>query len=171
MLLFRERRDYQIMKYFKMELWEGFNSNDRYEETCRQWDENLELYRKELIKLEEYLNNGAYKTFRSISFHDGSVNKIEIINPNHENKVTEIKLYIEESSNDDLYIITYFNVQSYKSDIRSGSFASSNDIFGTWGYSELLVLDVNLFQHNILFSSGSEINIEFTDMSIIKIHD
>jgi len=152
-----------------MELWEGFNRNDRYEESCRQWDENLELYKKELIKLEEYLNNDAYKTFRSVSFHDGPLNKIEILNSNRENKVTEVKLYIEESSNEDLYLITYFNVQSYKSDMRSGSFSNSSDLFGTWGYSELLVLDVNVFQHNILFSSGSEINIEFTDMSIIMV--
>ena len=172
-------RDTQ-MKYFTKEMWRGWNSGDEAEKqrAREQSDRNWQEYGQELEKLESRLGIEAYEFFKTAERHDGRLIAFTVgdainhdvheptkfdLNPN--DTAVEIKLLSPYLNT--LYTLNYSGVRKVVFDYPSDDplFHYDGRQISDWGYDEVTAVDEKFLRHEVLFSSGTTILIEFTNFS------
>lgn len=168
------------MKYFTRELWEGFQNPEAFDQCDKIWTENSKKYTEQLDSLESMFSKDTFHFIRKESIHDGNLVSFEIINANELNRVKSntykikrqirepISVVIKVLSEGILYELSYSLVKNL-----NVKFLGESDLFqpyfrdfGDWGYDEVTSIDDNVLCHEILFSSGAEIHIEFEKMKV-----
>jgi hypothetical protein len=158
------------MKYFTADMWGGVNvSDDRTSLAAdRKWDRNLANYRRQLAVVAPKLGK-AGSFFLKHSMHDANVLSLNIhdyplrnLGPRRIGSHTWVRVYLLAWERVALiYELIYDDIQSIKIETRNDLFSLESSRFGDWGYDELLPKGRSAFQHNILFSSGTELTIVF----------
>lgn len=168
------------MKYFTKELWAGFNQdlNDekRYKSLSKKWNKNLESYWDYIKSIEPKLKGHAKRFFPKMSLHDGTLKQFSIgdILPKKGHRASSVGTYAEFQillpDSDKLVILKYKNIRKCNIDYPSDFplFLNDNNSFGDWGYDEFKLLDDSWMQHEILFSTGMVIIMEFKKFTYNK---
>jgi hypothetical protein len=162
------------MKYFTAQLWRDINS-PRSKAATNEWDKNLAAYVKELNGFLPELNARARWFFKRISLHDGTLTRMEVgdrldnpISAGNRGDVNRrkaaVRLFVLAAEFDSIFTLEYREVTRVelnfpgKAELFS---AGQYPNFGDWGYDELSRVGDGVFRHEVLFSSGSTIMIDF----------
>ena len=168
------------MKYFTKEMWRGWNSGDEAEQQrARELsDRNWQEYLQELEKLQSRLGPEAYEFFKTAERHDarlisftaGDAINHDVHGPadfdiNAHDTAVEIKLLSPHLNT--LYTLNYSGVRKVVFDYPSNDplFHYEGSNIADWGYDEVTAVDEKFLGHEVLFSSGTTILIEFTNFS------
>lgn len=164
------------MKYFKAELWRGYNSENKeeFEKAKAQWDRNNKEYAQIFENVKERLPKGFLKIYmKEHGFHDFHLKSFEIIHVSegYKNPVS-VSMEIEEGENtwNILYKgvtnvqINYENEKAEEDKVRRFQYG-----FDDYGYDEFLEVDENILSHEILFASDATILIHFKHISIKRV--
>lgn len=171
------------MKYFTKEMWRGWNSSDEAEQqrAREQSDRNWQEYLQQLEKLESRLGTEAYEFFKTAERHDGRLISFTVgdainhdvhgptkFDINAQDTAVEIKLLSPYLNS--LYTMNYSGVRRVVFDYPSDDplFFHGGSNISDWGYDEVTAVDENVLRHQVLFSSGTTILIEFTHFSFTQ---
>lgn len=167
------------MKYFTKELWEGFNADDdRLQKTRKQWERNRKAYFRQLEPLKARLTKRAIGFFDGVSLHDGRLIAFTVgdhvqfppqdLKSLSRNKgQPEVRIEVLNFEQTWLYCMTYTKLRRVVFDYPSQKplFHEVGGRIDDWGYDELTSSDKSYLQHEILFSSGTTVLIEFQKFS------
>lgn len=173
------------MKYFTKELWAGFNTEDdaEFRRTDELWKRNHADYSWQLEELKPRLSKQTYRFFTTESLHDGrllSFNVSDNLDFNidegkwfdRNSRKTGVSMQVLNFEQDILFLLRYTKVRRVLFDYPTDDplFEIEKDFIGDWGYHELTAADENFLRHEVLFSSGTTILIEFKHFSYKRIH-
>jgi len=165
------------MKYFTAQLWADINSPNS-NSAAKQWDENVENYREALTAILPKMNPHARRFFRDMSLHDGTLTLTELgdrIDDTDGNwqrgdvkhRKTDVRLRVLSAEGDFIFTLQYKKVTRvevrFPGEVLFPAGRWPN--FGDWGYDELAEVEEGIFRHEVLFSSGATILIEFARFS------
>ena len=173
------------MKYFTPQMWLGFNS-PHSKAALGTWDHRFEAYQKNLKSILPELNSGARRFFQNaLVLHDGTLTRMEVGDRigDAEGKTTRaiasrrrltVRLFVLSDRVDQhCYLLEYKDIGrielNYPGKMKlfpAGMFSN----LGDWGYDELTSVGNGLFRHEILFSSGATICIDFRQVSVRRKH-
>jgi hypothetical protein len=152
------------MRYFKPELWRDSNSHrGRTVRTAdKKWTGALNRYRRDLKKLMPDLSVSARRFFGRVSLHDAALVSflVDRESPKKGLRVTGVFLH---PSNGRAYSLSYSQVTRLEVS-HPGRLPLFDDMrmsIGSWGYDELTRAGGGALRHEILFSTGTTIVIEF----------
>jgi hypothetical protein len=171
------------MKYFPPKLWLDFSS--RRKQTARAakrtWTSNFRSYKKSLQRILPALSPKARRFFLdALLLHDGTLNRMEIGDQidrfaaprrrsDWDRRNVRVRLFVLPRTGEFGYELEYklvsnvqFNFPGRLSLFPAGLYPN----FGDWGYDELSLVSKALFRHEILFSSGASISIDFQKFSV-----
>lgn len=165
------------MEFITKRHWRGWNSHDEKES---EWarassEENFKLYADRLEILRPRLTERNYQFFRKglhdarlISFSTGDGLHIDF---NREKKIsindfnrTSVEIKLLNAEFDAIYHLKYGKVTKSVFDFPSNDPLWGNNI-DDWGYDELSEVNEKVLRHEVLFSSGTSILIEFEKFS------
>lgn len=162
-------------------MWLGFNG-PRSKAVLGTWDARFESYRANLTTILPQLRPSARRFFRdALLLHDGTLTRMELgdrtddaigratRNIANRRKLTVRLFVLSDTVDQHCYILEYKNVKRIDVNFpgRLGLFPSGmHTNFGDWGYDELTSPEKGLFRHEVLFSSGATIAVEFRDVSV-----
>jgi hypothetical protein len=164
------------MKYFKTELWKGFNSDikEEVENSKAQWDEN----NKEYEQIFEVVKRRLPKTFLSIymkerGFHDYKLRNFQVIHEMQGFK-NPISVVIEIENGEKKWHVVYKEVTRVEIDYKDDYTDESDKRrlqygFDDYGYDEFLEVNDKILSHEILFASDANILVHFKKISIKNI--
>jgi hypothetical protein len=169
------------MRFITKEHWRGWNSSEDKE--FSDWAdksarENFKLYDEQLEKLCPRLKRKNYEFFKK-GLHDGRVISFSVGEGLHlklENNPpltlrdfskTSVSMKVIDGDFDAVYDLKYERVSKSVFDFPSESPLWGNSI-GDWGYDEISEVDEKTLRHEVLFSSGSTILVEFEKFSFKK---
>lgn len=168
------------MKYFTAQLWADINS-PRSKAAMEDWDLSLERYRQQLNAILPKLSARTRWFFRTVSLHDGTLTRMEVGDQidnvestweggNVNSRKTGVRLNVLSAEGDQTFKLEYKHVS--RVDLRFPGEtlfpAGRRPNFGDWGYDELSEVGDGIFRHEVLFSSGATILIEFEKFSFSK---
>jgi hypothetical protein len=168
------------MKYFTKEMWLGWNSSDdeEWQRADEQNKRNWLEYQQQFEKLQSRLGPEAYHFFKNEERHDGRLIAFTVgdainhdvhgalkFDINKHDTTVEIKLIGPEL--DVLYTLHYKGVKRVIFDYPTDTplFYEEGDHISDWGYDEVTAVDENYLRHEVLFSTGTTILIEFKHFS------
>jgi hypothetical protein len=165
------------MKYITKEIWSGWNSKDEKlkKQAFEESERSLKLYAEDLEKLRSQLGENNFNFFKE-GLHDGriiSFNVGEGIDLDYEREgaftiaefsETKVKIEVLEAYFEEIYSLKYEQIQKVVFDFPSDKPLWGYSI-GDWGYDEISAIENGYFRHEILFSSGAIILIEFQNFS------
>ena len=160
--------------------WRGWNSEDKeFSDWARKsTDENFKIYAERLEKLRPRLKERNYEFFKN-GLHDGRIISFSVgeglyldleknswldINDFSE---THVQIKVIDAYFEAIYDLKYERVSKVIFDFPSDSPLWGYSI-GDWGYDELAEIDEKTLRHEVLFSSGTTILIEFGKFSFRK---
>lgn len=162
------------MKFFTKELWDKVNSatgedqtkvENEWLEVCKsyaiQFNNISKLWPEEF--LQKYSNNNE--------FHDFGILGIKILKSKSKSiPFLDLKLSIFDGRRK--YTIHYeavsrLNICSFESN-EIAYLMNREEIIDSWGYDEFEIGDNGLLVHQILFLSGSTIEIQFNNINIVE---
>ncbi len=163
------------MRYFTKQLWRKFNEGSasmrKADELFKRQNESYKKYIIDVIKPAKrslynfYLRNDRYDG-RLLSFSTGDAVNCDIHNKRdlRKNRIA-VKMEVINGDSDKIYCLQYKKVQRIVFDFPSEEplFNIAANKVGDWGYDEMHLLKNGSFRHEIVFSSGAVILIEFTD--------
>jgi hypothetical protein len=171
------------MKYFTPQMWLGFNG-PRSKAALRTWDRRLEAYQTNLKSILPKLDPRARRFFQNVlALHDGTLTRMEVGDRirDAEGKTTRsianrrqllVRLFVlSDSVDQDCYTLEYKDIDkielNYPGKIELFPIGMFSNL-GDWGYDELTSVANGLFRHEILFSSGATIIIDFRQVSVYR---
>jgi hypothetical protein len=168
------------MKYFTPQMWLGFNS-PRSKAVLGTWDRRFEAYQKNLMSILPKLNSGARRFFKNaLVLHDGTLTRMEVGDrisdangkttreiPNRRQLVVRL-FVLSDRVDQHCYTLEYKNIDKIELNYpgKMKLFPTGISNLGDWGYDELTSVANGLFRHEILFSSGATIIIDFRQVSV-----
>jgi hypothetical protein len=171
------------MKYFTKDLWLGWNGRGPLDHTkaYELGNEAFTKYRDELTQLEPRLGPAAYEFFTTESLHDGRVLSF-VVGDGIDHKVggatpfdinarqTAVRIEMFGAHIDVHYTLRYEGIRRVVFDFPSDEplFHFEGGNLGDWGYDEISAPDAEYLRHEVLFSSGTSIIIEFQKFSYSK---
>ena len=166
------------MKYFKAELWSGYNSDieEIFEEAKKQWEINNKEYAKIFEIVKQRLPKAFLKIYmREHGFHDYHLRNFQVIHEK-EGFRNPIEVSIKIENGEKAWNIMYKGVTKVQinyeaeqvNEIRKRRFQRGFDDFG---YDEFIEVDDNIISHEILFASNATILVYFKHISIKKIKE
>lgn len=161
------------MRYFKPELWNGYNSDikEEFEEAKMQWEKNNREYAQIFERVKQRLPKGFLKTYmKERGFHDYHLKNFQVIH-GMEGFKNPIAVTIEIENGQNAWRIIYKGVTKIAVNYKD---EQANEIskrrfqygFDDYGYDEFLEVDENVLSHEILFASESTILLHFKRISI-----
>jgi hypothetical protein len=160
--------------------WRGWNSDDPKESdwATTSANENWTAYREQLESLRSRLSKKNFEFFkkglhdaRLISFSVGDGLHLDLSgnNPVKINDFyrTSVEIKVLNAEFDAVYFLKYQKVSKSVFDFPSDEPLWGNHI-DDWGYDELSSVDDKVFRHEILFSSGTTVLIEFEKFSVSR---
>jgi hypothetical protein len=155
------------MRYFTKEVWAGWQ-DDSVVNAAEDWKRRCTAYRRQLARLSERISPRAMRFFTSHSLHDARLMRLNLSERERGLVVqrTRYPLQIELhvlTPRKRSYTLTYSAVRKVVLDYPSDRplFLPATKSLGDWGYDELTGTSGAFLQHEILFSSGSTLLIEF----------
>ncbi|HMT06814.1 MAG TPA: hypothetical protein PKA82_02340 [Pyrinomonadaceae bacterium] len=161
--------------------WRGWNSEDAKESEWarKSAHENWEIYRQQLETLRPRLSKKNFEFFKK-GLHDGRLISFSIGDGLHldlstkEQMVTisdflrtSVEIKVLNAEFNAIYDLKYGKVTKSVFD-----FPSDDPLWGKniddWGYDELSEVNEKVLRHEVLFSSGASILIEFEKFSFQK---
>jgi hypothetical protein len=169
------------MKIITKKHWLGWNSNDKEvsDWAMKSSDENFKIYAERLEKLRPRLKERNYEFFKK-GLHDGRLISFSVGEGLHlklENNPlltlrdfskTRVWIKVINGEFDAIYDLKYERVSKVVFDFPSDLPIFSWNSIDDWGYDEISEVDENILRHEVLFSSGSTILIEFEKFSFKK---
>jgi len=169
------------MKYFTPQMWLSFNG-PRSKAALAAWDLRFGAYQTNLKSILPKLNSGARRFFQNaLVLHDGTLTRMEVGDrlSDPEGKTTRnianrrqlaVRLFVLSDRVDQhCYRLEYKDITkvelNYPGKVKLFPIGMSSNL-GDWGYDELTSISKGLFRHEILFSSGAIITIDFRDVSV-----
>ena len=158
------------MQYFKRELWLDVNTPSSGAASSDQWMINLRAYQKQLKRLQPRLGPRLYRFFTQISLHDGTLSMMSVgdkVRGRSGNKLrTEpfATLEVLDASKSNRYTLVYEGIRRLVFDYPSEEplfHYNENGPIGDWGYDEITPVDKTYLRHEVLFSSGTSLLLEF----------
>ena len=159
------------MDYFKWEMWRG-GDMDTVFSRMDEWDEACKAYLKQLGSLEPELSKRNWHFFSAVSLHDGYVLSVEIGDfldqelsklGQFQGCEGETKVRMKVFLGSRLCQMEYSRGRriNLKHDGLSDCHPGLVNQMQYLGYDELSMVDQGYFRHQLLFSSGAELAIEF----------
>jgi len=169
-----------MMNYFTAQLWRDINS-PRSKVATEEWDRNLERYRQQLNAILPKLGTRARQFFRSVSLHDGTLTRMEVGDQidnvestweggNVNSRKTGVRLIVLSAEGDQTFKLEYKDISRVELSFPGEKLfpAGRWPNFGDWGYDEVSEVCDGVFRHEVLFSSGATILIEFEKFTFTK---
>jgi hypothetical protein len=169
------------MEIITKEHWLGWNSDDKevYEWATKSSEENWKVYAERLEKLRPRLNKRNYEFFKK-GLHDGRVIAFSVgeglflnldenpkLDINKDFSKTDVQIKVINAYFDAIYDLKYKTVSKVLFDFPSDTPLWGSSI-GDWGYDEISEIDEKTLRHEVLFSSGTTLLIEFEKFSFKK---
>ncbi len=146
------------------------------------WDRRFKAYQTNLKSILPKLNSGARRFFQeALLLHDGTLTRMEVGDRIHdaEGKTTRgianrrqlvVRLFVLSDRLDQhCYTLEYKNIDrvevNYPGKLKLFPIGFFSNL-GDWGYDELTSIATGLLRHEILFSSGATITINFRQVSV-----
>jgi hypothetical protein len=162
------------MRYFTGQLWLDINKPGS-KAAMEEWDRRLAAYVQERDKLLPELNARARWFFKRVSLHDGTLTRMEvgdrIDNPTAEGRRGDVgrrraavRLFVLSAEFDSIFTLEYKDVVRVELNFPGPTKlfpAGLYPNFGDWGYDELSCVGKGVFRHEVLFSSGATIIVDF----------
>ncbi|HMS43402.1 MAG TPA: hypothetical protein PKE69_24445 [Pyrinomonadaceae bacterium] len=160
--------------------WLGWNTDDKevFDWARKSSDENFKIYAERLEKLRPRLKERNYEFFKK-GLHDGRLIAFSVgegLYLDFESNLpltlrnfskTSVSMKVINGDFDAVYDLKYERVSKAVFDFPSESPLWGNSI-DDWGYDELSEVDEKILKHEVLFSSGTTILIEFEKFSFKK---
>ncbi len=166
------------MRYFKNELWAELNSVVTAKRSHAQWGRNLKRYVAQLEMLKPRLSKSALRFFTKVSLHDATLIAFTVgdrvgrypkdYNSFIKNQLrTSVQIEALNYEQDKIYSLKYTGIRRVVFEHPSSSplFYDRGGPIVDWGYDELTSAGKTYLRHEILFSSGATISIEFKHFS------
>ena len=166
------------MRYFTKELWSGAQEVDDSDENDRLWKLASETYISQLESFKDRLEDDVYSFFREARIHDGQLDTFSVSDGNHADYRSDppilnphpvsVSSTIRSSDGTTTWVLNYSKIKCISLDFPSSEplFHSDGEGFNDIGYHELTDLGQGFYRHEILFSSGSTILVEFQHISV-----
>lgn len=81
---------------------------------------------------------------------------------------TKVQIEVLEAYFEEIYLLKYEQVQKVVFDFPTNNPLFWGNTIGDWGYDELSAMENDYYRHEVLFSSGAIILIEFQKFSFSK---
>lgn len=159
--------------------WRGWNSDDEKEAIWAEKSayENFEIYAERLEKLRPRLKERNYRFFKN-GLHDARLISFCVGDGLHldfgssgvsirDFYKTSVRIRVLSAEFDSIYDLKYGKVSKSVVDFPSDEPLWGNNI-DDWGYDELSEVNDKVLRHEVLFSSGATILIEFEKFSYTK---
>lgn len=186
------------MKYFTKQLWlDAQQPGEAGREVGRRYEDAFAAYFRELESLRERLAPDALEFFRNADVHDGSLMHLsirdfdplaprpaacdsevaacEVIGDDNRwegpYRVTvELAVWRRGEHREIEWTLRYSRIRRILVDFPTESplFFDRGDGFQDWGYHELSDAGDGFFRHEVLFSSGAVVLIEFRELSVSR---
>lgn len=160
--------------------WRAWNSNDSKESewALKSGDENIRKYLERLDGLRERLKQRNYRFFKSglhgarlIAFSIGDGLHLDLEESPTVSITdfykTSVRIKVLDAEFDSIYELKYGKVTKCIFDFPSDEPLWGNNV-DDWGYDEVSEVDEKVLRHEVLFSSGATILIEFEAFSYNK---
>src|SRR5689334_6880359 len=155
------------MRYFTKEQWAGWQEAKPTRDWTALWKRNVAAYRRQLARLRPRLSAAAFSFFIEHSLHDGELTSL-LVTDNADARSSrpasiDVSMVIITGGQHRFeYTLHYRMVERLVIDHPSAKpmFLTRQRGFADWGYDELTVAK-RLLRHEILFSAGSTILLEF----------
>ena len=181
------------MKYFTKELWIDAQQPGDGHDVGRRYQEAFAAYAQELESLRPRLSAEVFGFFQNADVHDGALIHFRVrdFDPLAPKPVASaatadaevhdaegpwegpfrvtVELAVAEWNRTE-WALRYAGIRRILIDFPSDPlFFKPGDGFEDWGYHELSDAGEGFLRHEILFSSGSVVLIEFRDMSVDRV--
>jgi len=163
------------MKYFTPKLWKSLNGSSRVS-ALKTYNRQLSAYQRQLEVVLPKLAVTARTFFHDICLlHDATLVRMsvgdcidasdyDLRNFRVKARTASAKFLVLAASGEDTYSLNYDGVQRIEVNLpgklKLFPIGQSTN-FGDWGYDELTSTENGLFRHEVLFSSGATIAIDF----------
>ena len=135
----------------------------------REWDEMLKESARGLSQLKGRLSPGAYSFFSTKYFHDGSVESLRVLDGQaaggrRRRFPTSVEILVRHPERWHLYCLSYKRVEKillHTPAPADFAFAEVDGSLFEWGYDRLSPGEGSAIRHEILFASGSTLQIDF----------
>ena len=160
------------MKYFTKDMVEGWQTP-----YSNRWDalfpKRLAAYRKQLGRLRSRLSARSYRFFAEETLHDGRLISLNVLDlpgsrvgdadAHRRPNLPDVEIRAVNGKQDKLYVLKYARVRKFQLDYPSDKplFHLAGTGIGWWEYDELTAAGRKHLRHEVLFSSGSTLLIEF----------
>ena len=180
------------VKYFTKQLWiDAQQGGDAGDDASRRWSEAFDAYTAVLESLRSRLSADVFAFFQSADVHDGKLMQLRIrdFDPLAPKPVASavaddgvddgpwegpyrltVDLAVAEWTRIE-WTLRYSGIRRLLIDFPSDTplFFGSGDGFEDWGYHELSDAGDGFLRHEVLFSSGSTVLVEFRDVSVERV--
>jgi hypothetical protein len=146
-------------------------------EAARQWDALSAEARQSLASLEGRLSEPASRFFTESSFHDGSVVSIKVVDRRVESSLgrfrrwrfpTNVEILVLHPQTSTPWTLTYSKVRLLTLETLASDPDDADRGFFEWGYDRLSADKDGMMRHEILFSSGSALELSFEQLTLAR---
>lgn len=145
------------MKYFSLDWWNGIQKSEPK-------DDPFEKYQEYFESIKSHLPQAFFDLRESIFLHDGELRSIDL---QLENNTLSLKVFTDNDGLLREVILLYTGVTSFASNSQPKKGLPGPRGYGDWGYDEVELINDKL-EHRVLFSSGIEISIQFSDLILTQ---
>jgi len=145
------------MKYFSLDSWDILYSDNK---NATEYETYLSRFRMLLPKNMQSLTDRN----SDISLNDSTVQSIETLTQEQKVEIFLNGRWIKETVvGPRIFRLEYKGVTRVTSAVASNLHGLFDGGYGVHGFDEVEVLAAGLFEHRMLFSSGIEISVQFSD--------
>jgi hypothetical protein len=176
------------VKYYTKEIWSNLQERGAVgAEAARRGDEAFAAYARELATLRDRVPADVFAFFKDADVHDGALMqlrltefdplapRVELPEPEGDDNYPpryplRVELSVAEGGSTLEWTLHYFRIRRLLVDFPTDSplFFDIGNGFEDWGYHELTDAGDGCLRHEVLFSSGSVLLIEFQDISVTR---
>ena len=152
------------MKYFTLSWWQKIQDFDCSDQIINEPRDTYEIYYR---SVRERLPKAIRLIEEKIYFSDA--NLINLLVNLNEKKLSLRVVTLGGDKPSRVVELQYTGVSRFRTLDGKGESLPVSDGYGDIGYYEIEVLDNNVFEHRLLFSSGIEFSIVFNDVGLYHV--
>jgi hypothetical protein len=162
------------MRYFTPELWLALGTTEPRAVLLarRKVDRAVAAYQRNLQELAPRLDAASRRFFRATSLHDGTLLSLsfEPYSPASRRSGALVTCRVLSATESSVFRLSYSKVTRFQvSHPGSKSVYDEDDGgIGSWGYDELTYVKRGLWRHEVLFSTGATIVVEYARFASAK---
>ena len=168
------------MRYFTKQLW--IDAQRPGKDTDEQWTKAFKSYQAQLKKLRGRVDADAFEFFTSANVHDGELMWFHVVDGSRPAPLgrasrrwrssdahpISVEVAVLDAPDTTVWTLKYQGVRRILLDFPSEEplFHFEGRGFSDWGYHELTSAGKEFLRHEVLFSSGASILIEFKQATV-----